>query len=82
MSESLLHRVDFGDKILNHFLRNDSLSILRLWVVLVGMWKIMAGSQCLRLGHCHCHCVNGQVESSQLSVSMFCFFAEPVSSWG
>lgn len=43
MSESLPHGVDFGDKILNHFLRNDSVSILRQWVVIVGMWQIMAG---------------------------------------
>lgn len=39
MWESLPHGVDFGDKILNHFLRNDSLSILRLWVGVVGMLK-------------------------------------------
>lgn len=82
MLESLPHGVDFSDKIL----KNDSLSILRLWVVIVRMWQIMAGSQCLGLCHCHCHChchcVNQLVESSQLSVSMFRFFAEPVSSWG
>lgn len=43
------------DKIRNHSLSKGSLPILRLWVVTLGMWQIIIGSQCLGLHRCHCH---------------------------